>query len=315
LNPTVLVTGGGGFIGSHTVEALLRTGRYDVRVLDNFATGHRANLVHLIDDLHLVEGDVRDMETVEEAVAGVESIVHLAALPSVPRSVKAPITSNDVNAGGTLKLLSAAHRAGVERVILASSSSVYGANASLPKREEMLPAPVSPYAASKLAAEHYVGVFARTYGMSTLSIRYFNVFGPRQDPASQYSGVVAKFMNAALRGETCTVFGDGSQSRDFTYVDNVVAANLAAIRADDLHGQAVNVACGVASTVNDLLAAIGAGIGSPVSTQFAPPRTADVPHSLADITAAGTLLHFEPLVTFQEGVNRTLAWYRASLEG
>jgi nucleoside-diphosphate-sugar epimerase len=218
LNPTVLVTGGGGFIGSNTIEALLRCGKYEVRVLDNFSTGHRHNLEHLAEDVHLVEGDVRDMETVEEAVSGVNAILHLAALPSVPRSVKAPITSNDVNAGGTLKLLSAAHRAGVQRVVLASSSSVYGANATLPKREDMLPAPVSPYAASKLAAEHYIGVFARTYGMHTLSIRYFNVFGPRQDPASQYSGVVARFMTAGIRGETCTVFGDGSQSRDFTYV-------------------------------------------------------------------------------------------------
>lgn len=314
MNAKVLVTGGGGFIGSHTVEALLRSGRYEVRVLDNFATGHRANLVHLLDDFHLVEGDVRDMETVEEAVAGVDSIIHLAALPSVPRSVKAPITSNDVNAGGTLKLLSAAHRAGVERVVLASSSSVYGANAALPKREDMLPAPVSPYAASKLAAEQYIGVFARTYGMSTLSIRYFNVFGPRQDPASQYSGVVAKFMTAAIRGETCTVFGDGSQSRDFTYVDNVVSANLTALEADHLHGQTVNVACGAASTVIDLLDAISAGLGTTVETGFAPPRTADVPHSLADISLAAKLLGYEPLVTFEEGVNRTLAWYKESLE-
>jgi nucleoside-diphosphate-sugar epimerase len=312
LNPTVLVTGGGGFIGSHTVEALLRTGRYEVRVLDNFATGHRANLEHLVDDLHLVEGDVRDMETVEESVAGVDSIVHLAALPSVPRSVKAPITSNDVNAGGTLKLLSAAHRAGVGRVILASSSSVYGANTALPKREDMLPAPVSPYAASKLAAEQYVGVFARTYGMRTLSIRYFNVFGPRQDPASQYSGVVARFMTSALRGESCTVFGDGSQSRDFTYVDNVVTANLAALDAESLHGQPVNVACGVASTVNDLLEAISAALGASVVTEFAPRRTADVQHSLADCSLARALLGYEPSVAFQEGVSRTLAWYRES---
>jgi nucleoside-diphosphate-sugar epimerase len=313
LNPTVLVTGGGGFIGSNTIEALLRCGKYEVRVLDNFSTGHRHNLEHLAEDVHLVEGDVRDMETVEEAVSGVNAILHLAALPSVPRSVKAPITSNDVNAGGTLKLLSAAHRAGVQRVVLASSSSVYGANATLPKREDMLPAPVSPYAASKLAAEHYIGVFARTYGMHTLSIRYFNVFGPRQDPASQYSGVVARFMTAGIRGETCTVFGDGSQSRDFTYVENVVSANMASLAADGLIGQAVNVACGAASTVNDLLAAISVGLGTPVATQSAPPRTADVPHSLADVSAARELLGYEPQVTFQEGVNRTLAWYRELL--
>jgi UDP-glucose 4-epimerase len=199
-------------------------------------------------------------------------------------------------------------------VILASSSSIYGANAALPKREDQLPTPVSPYAASKLAAEQYIGVFARTYGMQTLSLRYFNVFGPRQDPASQYSGVVAKFMTAALRGETCTVFGDGSQSRDFTYVDNVVSANLAALEADGLRGQAVNVACEIASTVNDLLDAISAGVGSTVAIQYAPPRTADVPHSLADCTAARTLLGYEPRVSFQEGVNGTLAWYRESLQ-
>jgi nucleoside-diphosphate-sugar epimerase len=253
------------------------------------------------------------METIEEAVAGVDHIIHLAALPSVPRSVKAPITSNDVNAGGTLKLLSAAHRAGVERVVLASSSSVYGANAALPKQEEMLPSPVSPYAASKLAAEHYIGVFARTYGMATLSIRYFNVFGPRQDPASQYAGVVAKFMTSAIRGETCTVFGDGSQSRDFTYVENVVSANLAALVAEGLQGQAANVACGVASSIMDLVDAISAALGEPVATQFAPARTADVPHSLADCTAARRLLGYQPSVMFKEGVGRTLAWYRDSM--
>jgi UDP-glucose 4-epimerase len=312
---TVLVTGGGGFIGSHTVEALLRRGTCRVRVLDNFSTGHRLNLEHLLDDAHLVEGDVRDMETVEEAVAGVDSILHLAALPSVPRSVKAPITSNDVNAGGTLKLLSAAHRAGVRRVVLASSSSIYGANAALPKREDMLPAPVSPYAASKLAAEHYLGVFARTYGVQTLSLRYFNVFGPRQDPNSQYSGVVARFMTDALRRETCTIFGDGTQSRDFTFVENVVEANLAALDADGLHGQAVNVACGSASTVNDLLEAISESLGYQVKTRFEPPRTGDVPHSLADISAAKQLLGYEPRVTFAEGVHRTLVWYQETQEG
>jgi nucleoside-diphosphate-sugar epimerase len=177
----------------------------------------------------------------------------------------------------------------------------------------MLPAPVSPYAASKLAAEQYIGVFARTYGMSTLSIRYFNVFGPRQDPASQYSGVVAKFMTAAIRGETCTVFGDGLQSRDFTYVDNVVLANLASLDAQGLEGQVVNVACGQASTVNDLLHAISVGLGAPVATQMAPPRTADVTHSLADCTAAREQLGYQPRVDFQEGVDRTLAWYRELL--
>jgi nucleoside-diphosphate-sugar epimerase len=310
LNSTVLVTGGGGFIGSHTVEALLHSGKYQVRVLDNFATGHRHNLEHLIDDLHLVEGDVRDMETVEEAVAGVDAVIHLAALPSVPRSVKAPITSNDVNAGGTLKLLSAAHRAGVERIILASSSSIYGANAALPKCEHMLPAPVSPYAASKLAAEHYLGVFARTYGMRTLSLRYFNVFGPRQDPKSQYCGVVAKFMTSALRGDTCTIFGDGTQSRDFTFVENVISANIAALEADGLHGQAVNVACGEASTICDLLDAVSEAVGFQVQTQLAPPRTGDVPHSLADISLAASLLGYRPTVAFREGVRRTLEWYR-----
>jgi len=314
MNPIVLVTGGGGFIGSHTVEALVHHGGYGVRVLDNFSTGHRHNLEHLASDIELVEGDVRDMETVEEAVRGTSAILHLAALPSVPRSVKAPITSNDVNAGGTLKLLSAAHRAGVARVVLASSSSIYGANQSLPKTEGMLPAPVSPYAASKLAAEHYIGVFARTYGLETLALRYFNVFGPRQDPKSQYSGVVAKFMTAALLSRTCTVFGDGQQSRDFTYVENVVAANLAALRATGLCGQAVNVACGSASTVNDLLGAISSALGSELDLEFQPSRTGDVPHSLADISAARELLGYEPTVSFLEGVGRTLAWYEGLLE-
>ncbi|MRS11501.1 MAG: SDR family oxidoreductase [Actinobacteria bacterium] len=310
MSKTVLVTGGAGFIGSHTVEGLIAEGLYDVRVLDNFATGHRHNIAPLAGSIELFEGDIRDMETVEEAVKGVDAVIHLAALPSVPRSVKAPVTSNDVNAGGTLKLLSAAHRAGVSRVILASSSSVYGANPVLPKSEDMLPAPVSPYAASKLAAEHYIGVFARTYGMDTLSIRYFNVFGPRQDPHSQYSGVVAKFMLDALHGDTCTVYGDGTQSRDFTYVDNVVAANLSALVANGLHGQAVNVACGAASTVNDLVEAISTALGSVVKTQYVESRSADVPHSQADIERAARLLDYSPRIAFQEGIRRTLAWYR-----
>ncbi|KAF0207704.1 MAG: UDP-glucose [Actinobacteria bacterium] len=311
----VLVTGGAGFIGSHTIEGLLSTGHYSVRVLDNFSTGHRENIRHLMGNIELVEGDIRDMETVEEAVADMDSIIHLAALPSVPRSVKAPLTSNDVNASGTLKVLSAAHRAGVKRLILASSSSIYGANMAQPKTEDMLPAPVSPYAASKLAAEQYVGVFARTYKMNTLSIRYFNVFGPRQDPNSQYSGVVAKFMTSALAGEPCTIFGDGTQSRDFTYVGNVVSANIAALEATGLHGQPVNVACGERHTVIELLDTITAALGSPVQVIRAPGRTADVLHSLADCTLAAEVLGYRPTVAFAEGVRQTLEWYKTTYTG
>lgn len=309
---TVLVTGGAGFIGSNLVDALLADGGYRVRVLDNFATGRRENLIHCRSAIELIEGDIRDAEIVEDAVAGVDFIFHEAALPSVPRSIRAPITTNDVNVGGTLKLLSAAHKAGVKRVVFASSSSIYGDTEVLPKHEGMTPRPMSPYAVTKLAGEQYLKVFADIYGLETLAIRYFNVFGPRQDPTSQYSGVIAKFMTAAVEGGTYTVAGDGLQARDFTYIDNVVHANLLALKAPKLEGQAINVACGTRYTLLDLIAAINDAAGVDLPVEYRDPRVGDVRYSEAAIDEAARVLGYEPQVDFAEGIRRTLEWYRAS---
>jgi UDP-glucose 4-epimerase len=308
----VLVTGGAGFIGSHLVDGLLRDGRYKVRVLDNFVTGLRENLAHCLSDIELVEGDVRELETVDLAVEGVDCIFHEAALPSVSRSVRAPITSNDVNVGGTLNLLSAGRKAGVRRFILASSSSVYGDARELPKSETMTPLPMSPYAVSKLAAEHYCRVFGDLYGLETLALRYFNVFGPRQDPRSQYSGVISKFITNTLSGQAYIVNGDGEQSRDFTYVDNVVAANLAALECSMLSGEPVNVACGERRSLLDVIEVLQAISGTSYPVTHGDARPGDVRHSQASIKRAAALLGFRPLVQFQEGLRRTYDWYASS---
>ncbi|MBS3956250.1 MAG: SDR family oxidoreductase [Clostridiales bacterium] len=311
---TVLVTGGAGFIGSNIVDGLLARDLYRVRVLDNFATGRRENLTHCLGDIELIEGDIRDLETVEEAVAGVDMVLHQAALPSVPRSIKAPVTTNDVNVGGTLKLMSAAHKAGVRRVVLASSSSVYGDGEQLPKHEGMTPNPRSPYAVSKLTCEHYTRVFSEIYGMETLAIRYFNVFGPRQDPTSQYSGVIAKFMTAALEGEPFTVHGDGTQARDFTFVENVVRANLLALEADSLDGAVVNVACGVRISLLELIESLISLTSHTGETRFLDERVGDVRFSHAAIERAKTVLGYEPSVCFKDGLSRTLEWYATNCQ-
>ncbi|HET6498802.1 MAG TPA: SDR family oxidoreductase [Coriobacteriia bacterium] len=309
---TVLVTGGAGFIGSNIVDGLLADGGYRVRVLDNFATGRRENLTHCLERIDVIEGDIRDLETVEEAVRGVDMILHQAALPSVPRSVKAPVTTNDVNVGGTLKLLSAAHRAGVRRVVLASSSSVYGDGEQLPKHEAMTPAPRSPYAVSKLACEHYTRVFADIYDMETLAIRYFNVFGPRQDPTSQYAGVIARFMTAALDEKPYLVHGDGTQARDFTYVDNVVAANMLALKSGRLDGSALNVACGDRTSLLDVIETLRSLTGRSGEVAFSEPRVGDVRYSQAAIDRAAQVLGYTPIVPFAEGLRRTFEWYAAN---
>ena len=306
----VLVTGGAGFIGSNLVDALLANGGYEVRVLDNFSTGHRANLAHCISSIDLIEGDMRDMEVVETAVQDIDCILHEAALPSVPRSVKAPVTTNDVNVGGTLKLFSAARKAGVKKIVFASSSSVYGDNPELPKHEDMTPKPMSPYAVTKLTGEHYLRVFASLYGLETLAIRYFNVFGPRQDPNSQYSGVIAKFMHAALFDETCVINGDGLQARDFTFIDNVVDANLRALSTPGLNGQVINVACGTCITLLDLLKAVEGASGKKLRVEHGPERAGDVRFSHAAIDAAHELLGYSPSVPFDEGIKRTFDWYK-----
>ena len=289
----VLVTGGGGFIGSHLVDALLSEG-YEVRVLDNFATGRRENLAHCADDIDLREGDIRSVPVVESAVEGIDAILHEAALPSVPRSVEDPFTTNEVNVTGTLNLLSAAVKSGVGRIVFASSSSVYGDTEVLPKHEDLLPMPMSPYAVSKSTGELYLSAFGRLYGIDTLAMRYFNVFGPRQDPTSQYSGVVAKFMTAATKGEPFTVHGDGLQARDFTYIENVVHANMLALSVPELGGTFANVACGGRYTLLDLIEAVRSASGSDAPVIYGESRTGDVRYSEASIDRVRNLLGYEP---------------------
>jgi UDP-glucose 4-epimerase len=299
-----LVTGGGGFIGSNVVRALLERGD-DVRVLDNFSTGSRANLAGLENDVQLVEGDLRSYERVHAAVRGAEVVFHQGALPSVPRSVQDPLTTTAVNIEGTLNVLLAARDEGVRRIVNASSSSVYGNTGSLPRVETQAPDPISPYAVAKLAAERFCTSFSRVYGMEIVSLRYFNVFGPRQDPTSQYAAVVPRFIRAIADREAVTVYGDGEQSRDFTFVDNVVGANLLAVDAPDVGGEILNVATGRSVTVNALADAIGLMLGKPVERAYEPAREADVQASWADVEAAKRLLGYEPRVDFDDGLRRT----------
>lgn len=313
-----LVTGGGGFIGSHLVRRLLREG-HSVRVLDNFATGRRENLEQVLDDVELVEGDLQSYERVHNAVRGCEVAFHLGALPSVPRSIQDPLTSNATNVVGTLNVLLAARDEGVRRVVYASSSSTYGASAELPKREDMHPLPIAPYAVSKLAAEGYCRAFHEVYGLETVALRYFNVFGPGQDPQSQYAAVIPNFITAALAGSPPVVHGDGEQSRDFTYVDNAVDANLLAAEAAGAAGEAFNVACGERISLNEIVARLAALTGKEIEAVHTDPRPGDVRHSLADISKAREVLGFEPAVDFEEGLRRTFAsyeeqWQREALD-
>jgi nucleoside-diphosphate-sugar epimerase len=301
----VLVTGGGGFIGSHLAARLASLG-HSVRILDNFATGRRSNVLALGGEIELVEGDIQSYERVHNAVAGCEVVFHQAALPSVPRSVADPLTSNATNVTGTLNVLLAARDAGVRRVIFASSSSVYGAAKELPKREDMAPLPVSPYAVAKLACEGYCRSFGEVYGLETVALRYFNVFGPNQDPRSQYAAVVPNFITAVLINQPPTIFGDGEQSRDFTYVDNVVEANLLAMGADVAPGRVYNVACGQAVTLNQLFAELRELVDSDLEPVYAPPRAGDVRHSLADLARSRHDLGYEPSVELREGLSRSV---------
>lgn len=307
---TYLVTGGAGFIGSHIATALLERGDH-VRVLDNLSTGSRQNLAHLGGRVELIEGDLLDVSAVERAVADTDVVYHQAALASVPRSVDTPLDTHAACVTGTLHVLDAARRAGVRRVIYAGSSSAYGNQPKMPKTETDLPNPLSPYAAAKLAGEYYCRAFTETYGLETVVIRYFNVFGPRQDPNSEYSAVIPKFVTAMLAGNQPTIFGDGHQSRDFTFIDNVVAGNLAAETAPDAVGRVFNVACGRQFSLLELIASINRVLGTRIEPQFAPPRPGDVRESLADITAAREMLGFEPLVDFEEGLRRSVGYYRS----
>jgi UDP-glucose 4-epimerase len=306
---TVLVTGGGGFIGSHLAGHLLEQGHH-VRVLDNFATGRRSNVTSLSDEVELVEGDIQSYERCGKAVAGCEVVFHQAALPSVPRSVQDPLTSNASNVIGTLNILLASRDHGVRRVVYASSSSVYGANPDLPKREDGPALPISPYATAKLAGEGYARSFHGAYGMETVALRYFNVFGPRQDPTSQYAAVIPNFITALMAGEPPVIFGDGEQSRDFTYVANVVQANLQAAAAPDVAGRVYNVACGERITLNHLVNELRELLDSDVAPVYAAPRPADIRHSLADLSLARAELGYEPTVLLREGLRRTIAHFR-----
>ena len=296
-----LVTGGGGFIGSHLVDELLRRG-HRVRVLDNFSTGRRENIAHVANDIELFEGDIQSYERVHNAARGVDYVIHEAALPSVPRSVQDPLTTHQVNTTGTLNVLLAARDEGVKRVIIASSSSVYGANPALPKREDMLLLPISPYGVSKLAAERYCMAFSAVYGLETVALRYFNVFGSRQNPSSQYSAVTPKFLNLAETGQRPVIYGDGSQTRDFTFVRNVVEGTLAAAEAPHASGLAMNVAYGSSHSVLDLVDTIGQVLGTTISCDFEPARIGDVKDSYADISLAREVLGYEPRVSLEDGI-------------
>jgi UDP-glucose 4-epimerase len=297
-----LVTGGAGFIGSNLVRALLDRGD-DVRVLDNFSTGRRTNLTGL--EVELVEGELRSYERVHAAVRGSELVFHLGALGSVPRSVQDPLTTNAVNVEGTLNVLLAARDEGVRRVVFASSSSVYGNAPDLPLRETMPPDPISPYGVAKLAAERYCVSFSRVYDFETVVLRYFNVFGPRQDPASQYAAVVPLFITAVRLGEPVLIFDDGEQSRDFTYVDNVVTANLRAAEAEGANGRVFNVSAGTPTTVNELAESIARLLDEPLEKTYLPPRQGDLRNSWADPAEAREVLGWEPHVELEEGLRRT----------
>jgi UDP-glucose 4-epimerase len=305
-----LVTGGAGFIGSNLVKTLLDQG-HAVRVLDNFSTGKRENLGPFQDRIDLIEGDIRSYHIVHEAARDIEVIFHQGALPSVPRSIHDPITSNQVNVEGTLNILNAARDTGVRRVTYASSSSIYGENPALPKQEEMTPQPISPYAVAKLAGEKYCQVFTRTYGLETVSLRYFNVFGCGQDPQSQYAAVVPLFISAFLDGSQITVNGDGEQSRDFTFIDNVVQANILAATAPKAAGEVFNIACGARMTLNQMLNHIRTFTENDTEVIYGPSRSGDVKHSQADIQKARDILNYNPLVSAEMGLRLSVEWYRA----
>jgi len=307
-----LVTGGAGFIGGHLVERLLQQGDH-VRVFDNFSTGHRHNLAAVSELIELIEGDLRDLDALHRSMRGVEVVFHQGALPSVPRSITDPLTANAVNVEGTLNVLLAARDAGVRRVVNASSSSVYGDTPALPKVESMPTQPLSPYAISKLAAEQYCGVFTTLYGLETVALRYFNVFGPRQDPDSPYASVIARFCLNALHGQAYTLHGDGRQSRDFTFIDNAVDANILAASAPAAAGQVCNVACGTRTSLLEVVAILNRLVGQDIPIEYQPRRAGDVQDSCADISRAHQLLGYTPAVGVEDGLTRTLAWYRTRL--
>lgn len=308
-----LVTGGAGFVGSHLVEALLDRGE-KVRVLDNFSTGHEENLAPLRERIEVIEGDLRDPEAVRRAMRGVEVVYHQGALASVPRSVANPLATHEVCVNGTLNVLLMAREAGARRVVYAASSSAYGANPALPKRETDLPLPMSPYATAKLAGEHYCAAFTEVYGLETVRLRYFNVYGPRQRPDSPYAAVIPLFMDAMLQGRSPVLHGDGQQSRDFTYVGDVVRANLLAAHAPGVSGRVYNIACGRRISLLELVDAINRLLGTDILPSYRDPRPGDVRHSQADITRAEEDLGYRAQTTIEEGLRQCLAWARGEAE-
>jgi UDP-glucose 4-epimerase len=303
-----LVTGGAGFIGSHIAEELVKRGER-IRVLDNLSTGKRENVQHLMSSMEFIEGDLLDQETTAQTVEGVDFVIHQAAIPSVPRSIKDPKNTTENNLTSTIHLLLAARDAGVKRMIYASSSSVYGDSPTLPKREDFTPAPLSPYAASKLAGEYYCRVFSQVYGLETVSLRYFNVFGPRQDPLSLYAAVIPKFITAALAKQPLVVYGDGEQTRDFSFVGNVVQANLLACEAEGIAGETLNVGGGSQISLNQLIKELQAIVNTDLKVEYTDPRPGDVKHSLASGEKARKLMGFESAIPFGEGLRRTVEWF------
>jgi nucleoside-diphosphate-sugar epimerase len=305
-----LVTGGAGFIGSHLTEELVRRG-HRVRVVDSLITGKRSNLAHIA-GVEFVEGDLADIDVARRAADGMEYVLHQAAIPSVPRSVKDPITSNRANVDATLNILVAARDAGVKRLVFAASSSAYGDTPTLPKHEGMATNPLSPYALQKVIGEQYLRMFTKLYGLETVSIRYFNVFGPRQDPTSAYSGVISVFATALLENRPPTIYGDGEQTRDFTYVTNVVDGVLRACEAPGASGEVINVATGGRVSLNQLFEEMRKLVGSDVRPKYAEPRAGDVRDSQADITRSRDLLGYQPIVSFEDGLRQTVDWYRTA---
>lgn len=306
-----LVTGGAGFIGSNIVAALVERGE-KVRVLDNFVTGRRVNLEPVKDRIELIEGSLTNLDDCRRAVAGVDYVLHQGAIPSVPKSIAIPLDSHAANIDGTFNILIASRDAKVKRFVYAASSSAYGDTPVLPKVETMPPQPKSPYAIQKYTGEMYIRIFWETYGLPTVGLRYFNIFGPRQDPTSQYSAVIPKFITALLAGKQPTIFGDGETSRDFTYVENVINANLLACTASDRsNGRTMNIACGERITLNDLVKVINRALGTDLSPKYEPERGGDVKHSLADVSLAKDLIGYTPKVLFAEGIQRTIDWYKS----
>lgn len=304
-----LVTGGAGFIGSHIAEELVKKG-YSVRIIDNFSTGKKDNIAPFLDGIELIEADIRDFEACRRAVKGADCVLHQAALTSVPLSIEDPLSTNEVNITGTLNLLLASKEAKIQRFVFASSAAVYGDDPRLPKEESMEGVPLSPYAASKQVGEIYCQVFCQLYNLPTVRLRYFNIFGPRQDPSSQYASVIPNFIGKMIKGENPVIFGDGEQSRDFLYVSNVVEANILASKSSEASGEVLNIAGGERITINSLVQSINKVLDKEIKPSYSEPRPGDIKLSFADISRAGKMLKYEPSVSFREGLRETVHWYK-----